>query len=449
MNHDIDKIFIFYENIHTLQNNEINELYIATNDLYNDVCKNDDMKKIYEKIFKNYNPKTIYTIINDPELQNYKNRNEMIDAKKLFFISYCVLLFFKKSYNMQKQEFNNYLITLMNRFNLSKNSKLRKAIEKEIGLTKEKVKNKNTTQPINLSTISRNISTTKINGLETSSTDDETKNDEPFNKNSITKNISDEDIKNNTCYVLLKLKTDWKEDKTNFYIYKSKHIEIINLISTKLTNLISIDDFDNFLKTKKIEIKEDEVYISKLCTDVQNELKKVFYDDDEGKWKKKQINDLAELKIKTPKEFSEKIKKIYDLDNNKQNIEACIYNIAGFSKPKEDKKMNTKENITKDKLILFLKIYYKTDSGPLYKENNNHLIENINNNTEKKITNSDYLFILKKLETFFTETSIKNVLNEMNITITTDENTNNTVQTKKLDNKLQSKFSNLFDKIKK
>ena len=109
-----------YNKIDSLKNNEINELYIATNDLYSDVCKTDDMKKIYEKIFKNYDPKTIYTIINDPTLQNYKNRPEMIDAKKLFFISYCVLLFFKNSYNMPKKEFHDYLTTFMDRFDLDK-----------------------------------------------------------------------------------------------------------------------------------------------------------------------------------------------------------------------------------------------------------------------------------------------------------------------------------------
>lgn len=134
-----------YNNIDSLKNNEINELYIATNDLYSDVCKTDDMKKIYEKIFKNYDPKTIYTIINDPTLQNYKNRREMIDAKKLFFISYCVLLFFKNSYNMKKEEFHEYLKTLMDRFDLDEKSKLRKAINKEIGVvTKSTIVSKST-----------------------------------------------------------------------------------------------------------------------------------------------------------------------------------------------------------------------------------------------------------------------------------------------------------------
>ena len=128
----VEEFLNLYNNIDSLKNNEINELYIATNDLYYDVCKTDDMKKIYEKIFKNYDPKTIYTIINNPTLQNYKNRPEMINAKKLFFISYCVLLFFKNSYNMKKEEFHEYLIKLMNRFDLDEKSKLRKAIEKEI-----------------------------------------------------------------------------------------------------------------------------------------------------------------------------------------------------------------------------------------------------------------------------------------------------------------------------
>ena len=144
----VEEFLNLYNNIDSLKNNQINELYIATNDLYSDVCKTDDMKKIYEKIFKNYDPKTIYTIINDPTLQNYKNRTEMIDAKKLFFISYCVLLFFKNSYNMKKEEFHDYLTTLMDRFDLDKNSKLRKAIEKEIGVNNNSVVSKSSILPI-------------------------------------------------------------------------------------------------------------------------------------------------------------------------------------------------------------------------------------------------------------------------------------------------------------
>ena len=76
-------------------------------------------------------------------------------------------------------------------------------------------------------------------------------------------------------------------------------------------------------------------------------------------------NELTEFKLKNPTEYKDNIKKIYDLDNNKVNIENCIYNNGDFAKT-ANIKTNPELNITKNYLIKFLKIYYKKVK-PLYK----------------------------------------------------------------------------------
>jgi hypothetical protein len=102
-----ETILDFYKNINTLSDNHIQILYVMSNKLFNNLCNSDDMKKVYEKIFQKYCPSTIYDIIIDPNLHKYKNTSNMLDAKKLLFISYCVLMFFEKTHNMEETFFLN------------------------------------------------------------------------------------------------------------------------------------------------------------------------------------------------------------------------------------------------------------------------------------------------------------------------------------------------------
>jgi hypothetical protein len=270
-----------YNNIDSLKNNQINELYIATNDLYSDVCKTDDMKKIYEKIFKNYDPKTIYTIINDPTLQNYKNRPEMIDAKKLFFISYCVLLFFKNSYNMKKDEFHEYLKTLMDRFDLDENSKLRKAIEIEIGVETKPIivsKSAKTGTPTASSTPIHKIVFTNNGDTFTSISKDSLSS---TNNNNIVDNSSLNSSTNHNLFIYLET-LDSNINNLNKIITEENFAEftdddlitVINEIILKI-NYLFMEDMNNVNLIEILNEELDKCYhnifnkkLEKECSDI-------------------------------------------------------------------------------------------------------------------------------------------------------------------------------------
>jgi hypothetical protein len=110
-----------------LSTNDLIEMYNNSDYLYLKINKDKGYDNIYKTVFCTETPSTLYGAI-----IKYSNHKLSKECYQCFVISYLFLIYLTNSMEMNENEFKNYTNTLVDRFKISKNSKLGRAVEKYI-----------------------------------------------------------------------------------------------------------------------------------------------------------------------------------------------------------------------------------------------------------------------------------------------------------------------------